>query len=390
MSAPRWLAWPLLCAVTAAPLAGCWDRLEIEDRATVVAVGLDPTGLRGLHLSAQIAIPGQIPLGPGGGAIGGDGITSPRQTVFVDASDGPTVDQALASLQHTLNNELFLGHVRIVFVNETLARRGLHDVIDFFHRSAAIRRTSWLVVTPGRAADATDASPAFSSVPGLFFTDMMEHYVNMGVLPPIFLGTFLVTSADQGQDAILPYLWVQGQGTRLLGAAVFRGERMVDTLSTEALQAVEDVIGPRKGGQVLMVPVAGAPGSRARLRVIDRQAHLRPGLAGGAPRVWVDVRLEANVEEEVGVQRLERPLEMEAVGQAAGTMVRDDILRAIRRTQADGADVFGLGELFRARYPGFFRREVRTKQAWETLWYPRLVPEVQVRVLVRRVGMENR
>src|SRR3954466_14348113 len=75
-------------------LTGCWDAQEIEQRATVLALGIDAADDRDedqeteggiahpkgkisipdkdmIRLTAQIAVPGRIPLGPAQGAAGG-------------------------------------------------------------------------------------------------------------------------------------------------------------------------------------------------------------------------------------------------------------------------------------------------------------------------------
>lgn len=381
----------LLCLISAVLSAGCWDRLEIEDRAALLAIGIDPgPGGNGLHISAQIGIPGKIPLGPGGGGGGAGGTSTPRETVFVDAADGPTVEAALASLQRTLNNELFLGHLRIIVVNEQLARQGLTQIIDYFHRSSEVRRTSWLLVSSNPAADVLNASPSFSRVPALYFTDMMEHYVNMGMLPPLFLGTYLVSVADRGQDATLPYVWAQGQGSRLVGAAVFHQQQMVDVSDPSQLQYLEDVIGPRKGDQYLTVAEPGTSGGQVRIKIIGRQAQVGPSLVKGRPHVDIHLRLEGTIDQEVGGKRLDAPKELKDIAEVASAQVQQGIQQLLAQTQRDHADVFGFGEQFRGKKPGFFRSEVGTKETWETEYYPQLDATVMVRILIRRVGMENR
>ena len=387
---PRRLVALVLCVVTAVLSTGCWDRLEIEDRAAILAIGLDPgPGGQGIHLSAQVAIPGKIPLGPGGGG-GPGGASNPRETVFVEAADGPTVQAALEAMQRTLNNEIFLGHLRIIVVNEALAKQSLKGLIDYFHRSSEIRRTSWLLISANPASEVINASPAFSRVPALFFTDMMEHYTNMGLLPPLFLGTYLVSVADKGQDATLPYLWAKDQGTELLGAAIFQGPRMIDVITPTQLQLLEDVIGPRKGDQVLTIAEPGTSGGQVRLKIIGRQAQVRPSVVNGRPRVQIQLRLEGNIVQEVGGRRLDAPNELSAISKAASQQVQQGFQQLLAQSQRDHSDIFGFGEQFRGKKPGFFESQVKTKDAWETEFYPELDASVKVRILVRRVGMENR
>ncbi|MFH5184397.1 hypothetical protein ACHHV8_18095 [Paenibacillus sp. TAB 01] len=106
-------------------LTGCWDRLEIEERAVVLGVGIDKAeqalpkpseaishpadkklnitkaGL--IKVSAQIAVPGRIPLGPGEGGGGGGG----QKTIWVVEATGYTVADAFNVLQQRVSRPLF-------------------------------------------------------------------------------------------------------------------------------------------------------------------------------------------------------------------------------------------------------------------------------------------
>lgn len=109
-------------------LTGCWDRMELEERAVVLGISVDTAGpeaaqqedeishLRGkypvppqdmIRVSVQIALPGQIPLGPGEGG-GGTGGKS-EDTVWVLDVVGHTLDDALMSLQQQISGRLFSG-----------------------------------------------------------------------------------------------------------------------------------------------------------------------------------------------------------------------------------------------------------------------------------------
>jgi spore germination protein KC len=121
-------------------LTGCWDRLEIEERAVVLGISVDVAGpsadkeedeisyLAGsysaphnemIRVAVQIALPGKIPLGPGesGGGKGGA-----RQTVWVIDVVGNTIDDALMNLQQQISGRLFFGHLRVIVVSEELAK----------------------------------------------------------------------------------------------------------------------------------------------------------------------------------------------------------------------------------------------------------------------------
>ena len=136
-------------------LAGCWDRQELEERVSVVAIAIDKTeetadGTQDKYtVTVQIPIPIKI-VGGGGGEGGGEG---GMDTVQVMSATGFSFHHALINLQKRLSQELFLGHVRVILISEEVAREGVQDIIDSLRRNQQIRRLLWLAITKNKAAD---------------------------------------------------------------------------------------------------------------------------------------------------------------------------------------------------------------------------------------------
>ncbi|SEM53349.1 germination protein, Ger(x)C family [Paenibacillus sp. cl141a] len=166
----------LLCSL----LTGCWDRMEIEERAVVLGISIDTAGknveiredeishLRGkypapkqemIQLSVQIALPGRIPLGPGEGGASGEGA---QETVWVLDVVGHTVDDAMMNLQQQISGKLFFGHLRVIVVSEEFARKGMENLNDYLHRNAEVRRMAWLMVSKGKARELMEAARSWS------------------------------------------------------------------------------------------------------------------------------------------------------------------------------------------------------------------------------------
>lgn len=80
---PPNIARLMLCVLCSSLLTGCWDRIEVEDRAVVLAMAIDPvkddeqfqdeevTHERGqeprggkIRVTMQIAVPGRLPWDP--------------------------------------------------------------------------------------------------------------------------------------------------------------------------------------------------------------------------------------------------------------------------------------------------------------------------------------
>ncbi|MBX6350268.1 MAG: Ger(x)C family spore germination protein [Clostridia bacterium] len=385
-----------LALASAALVTGCWDRLEIEDRAAVLAVGLDPGARPGyVRLTAQIGIPGRVPLGPaaGGGGGGGGATTGTRQTVFVTSAEGATVADAFEGLQAQLNDQIWLGQLHVLAVGEALARRGLAPYMDYFRRSPEVRRTVWLIVTRDAAASAMELAPSFARVPALFLSEMMDHAVAMGRLPVVTLGAFWNTAAMDGQTPIVPYVRAEGEHASLLGLAVLPGQCMRAVVPMDEVPALLDVIGGSRSAEVVTIPAPGRPGERLDLRAVDHSARLVPSVAGGRPHMEIFVRMEVNLVQKVGTHLFDRPDQLLAADRAAEAAVEGEIGSLIRKTQSWQADIFGFGEEFRGKEPAYWHELAQAAGGAQAGWrdaYPSLSFTVRADVHIRRTGTEDR
>lgn len=382
MSPRRALA---LCLVAAVLAGGCWDRVELEDRGLVLMMGLDRVDGGALRVTLQLAVPGQIPLGPGPGGGGGGG-QEPARAVEVMEATGPTLEAALDRLRVSTNKRIFLGHLRVVVVGERLARDGLVDLYDGLRRSPEIRRLARVLVARGEAADLVRTAPRIERVPTRFFIELVNTAVGLGKVPDVFLGTVWIQSSAPGQEAVTPLVEVHGDGARIAGLAVFRGNRMVDALSLEETGLLMMAMGTGRGGPTLFVPHRGG---RVAVRVFSSRAQVQPRWDGRKVGVRLVIRAEADVVVRTARRAVNSPRELAAIARTAEAQIRGDLLRLVARTQRAGTDVFGFGEHVRVRLPGVWQYVGGTKTAWER-YYPQVRVEPLVHLELRRIGLENR
>lgn len=107
-------------------LSGCWDRIEINDMAIVMATGVDYENDK-VHLTAQIFVPRKA---GGGDSTGGSG--SPSGVTLIRTAEGQNIAEALNRLQRKVPRNMFWGHCEVIVINEDAGKHGLREYIDFF------------------------------------------------------------------------------------------------------------------------------------------------------------------------------------------------------------------------------------------------------------------
>ncbi|MDB5053682.1 MAG: germination protein Ger(x)C [Bacilli bacterium] len=386
-------------------LTGCWDRLEIETRAVILAIGIDeakpehemersnathlnkksftePTA-GSVRITVQIAVPGRIPLGPGGG--GGGQTESAKRPVWVLSSAGETIDEALMNLQQQLADRLFFGHLRVIVVSESVARKGIVNLNDYFRRQPEVRRTAWMAVSKGEAREFMTATPELERVPTLYLLATMDQAVKMGKLPNDFLGIFFSSSSAKGQEGYLPYLNLKKQSNiEIAGLAYFKSDKMVGATNALQIGNFMTMKQMNPGGYNVLEQIPGTE-TAVMFQSTHRKAKITVDIKDGKPHATIKCLIEGDVREKSN----ENFKLTEESSKKIEEKVKEDGVKAfkklIKQTQKDGSDIFGFGEYIRATQPAYWNREIKSKEKWESM-YQDISFDVNLRVKIRRIG----
>ncbi|MFD2328645.1 Ger(x)C family spore germination protein [Cohnella sp. GCM10020058] len=395
---------PLL-AVTAL-LCGCWDRTEIEDRAIVLGISIDKAPpedeseeeaithyVRGLgppasdliRVGVQIALPGRIPLGPGESGGGGGG-NDPQKTVWVLDVVGHSVNDALMNMQQELSAKLFFGHLRVIVVSEEMARFGLENVDDYFHRNSEVRRMAWMMVAKGEALSLMKASPKLERVPSLYLMTTLDEGIRMGKFPQDYIGLFWSRKSKLGQEGFLPYVELKkNQSLQTQGLALFQDSRMVGATMPLDIAVYMALKGNNPGGYSAFVKIRN---TEVMTHVTHREAKTSFKIRDGKPFFKFKVSFELNLEEKINNElNIQDPSVIREIEESQKKGAKKLIESFMRKTQSLGSDVLGLGEYVRAKAPGYWNRNVGTKERWQRM-YKDIAYEIDIDMKIRRIGMK--
>ncbi|HZG17237.1 MAG TPA: Ger(x)C family spore germination protein, partial [Candidatus Bathyarchaeia archaeon] len=117
---------------------GCWSRKEMNDIAIVMGIGIDKVGDEYL-LSTQIVNPSQVAQRGSGGM--------PMSSVTTYSTKGKSLLEGIRRLTKLTPRKLYFAHIRVLAIDEHLAKDGLQDVLDFFMRQQEIRTDFYVIIT---------------------------------------------------------------------------------------------------------------------------------------------------------------------------------------------------------------------------------------------------
>lgn len=242
----------LLLALWVLPLTGCWDQKELDQKAYVIAIGLDKHEVEGkVKVTYMIANP-EV-----GSQQSGGGINEPPQEIITISADDFISSRSTANT--VIAKEISYDLLRVLIVSEDLARDP--NFIRWVYAAAKdreIKRSTQFVVSKEQAAEFISSNkPKLETRPHKFFEFMIERGQETGMIPDTDLNDFFrITESDSDlflaiyattkkvekersersdDDFLAGEIQVEGEtnDTQFIGSAVFKEGMMIGKITGE-------------------------------------------------------------------------------------------------------------------------------------------------------------
>ncbi|MCL6633786.1 MAG: Ger(x)C family spore germination protein [Alicyclobacillus herbarius] len=363
-----------LCLSVCLLMTGCWDGEELQQRAIVLMLGIDPGGHPGtVKVTAQVVRPHQANL-PNGKSSSG---SSPEDSPVVAISrEGQDVIGALHNIQLSIDRTLFFGHLQAMMINRQLAQRGALEILNPILQSRIARRQLWLFVSDPPTITVLQQVPKLDVIPAMYLSNLFRNQVWVNHSYDGTIGGFHQRMATPG---IEPYTFLirtvdpHLSAPQIDGIAVFSGDRMVGSLSGSRFRGWSLMSGQLPKSTV---PIACPRDPRHFFTLNVKSAHTRFRVRGwdtGRPYVNVEVSLRGTISGGPCI-RSESPQGLEHLQLQAATETANLIRDAIHWAQAElRSDVFGVGREVYRHDPKHWRGD-----SWWRTVFPRLGVRVHV------------
>lgn len=216
----------LLCTLPLLSLTGCWDRVEIENRAFIVSLGIDKN-------DDKFAVSLSIPL------YKKDGDSDDDDKHHIKTATGKTITEALKNLDAKTDKALYYGQAKLLVLGSELLSDSqmTASVINTLSHKTEIDLRINVIAAAGRAQDILEAKPPGESLPGLFVADI---YRNKNKLSGVSFALDLERLESSYHDgAIIPQIKTEDSNESpmtLNGAVVITHGREIGKLTPEELQ----------------------------------------------------------------------------------------------------------------------------------------------------------
>ncbi|MED3683969.1 Ger(x)C family spore germination protein [Bacillus thuringiensis] len=333
-------------------LTGCWDQKELNEISINLALGIDKIGDQYL-ISYQIVNPGEVGVSKGGNG---------RAPVILAQVKAKDISTALRKITTVIPRRLYLGHLRMLIINEQIAKEGLSKILDFFLRSNTVRSDFYIAIAKNtKAANVLKVLTPLEKIPSnqmfsslkvshelwaptitITITELSDKLMTPGI-HPVITGITVKGKVAQGEknenvQSSDPKAIVQ-----FVQNAVFKNDRLIGWLNPNQNKGY-NYITNNVHNTIGTIPCL--KGGHFNIEVIKSKTKIKGIVKNNNPKIKISTNLKATISEvQCSHLNLEDPKTISKLEKNTEKKLKELIESSLSVAQEKyKIDIFGFGE----------------------------------------------
>lgn len=365
----------LLCMLL---LGGCWDKIEIEDRLFVLAIGIDSAkeeeqNISGDRFTLSFVAPvvGEVMDGQG-----------PAFNTYKTVDN--SVIMSLSNLLLRLSQIQFFGHTRAIFFGEEVMKdeRLLKEVLDGIFRYHELHNSMNVYIVPGRAEEVFSVKPMYDKLLMPYIAGITENSGYTAKILKVSFVDMIKMLNDQNGGLVIPKLTPGKEEVKISGAGVLKDYKLIGYLEDQEVKVYNWLTDKAQGGNVLVKH--DDISTTFRHFTFNRNIELSK-VEGGKIYLNYNMETEGSIEEYIlGKKILDNALLKEVEKEVEKRMVGETEKLVKKFQQEFGIDLIGAREYLNKYQPKLYKT---IEKDYEKYFTDNIVIKVTADVHIRRVGL---
>lgn len=224
---------------------GCWDKVEIDERAFVLAIAVD-TAKKSQDVSdSRIKVIYYMP------------IPSKLQSGAVDAfsveeSVGENMPMTLENLNMKFSRNIFLAETKILLIGESALKNEkiLNQLMDYFEKEPDVGRDIKIGVVKGDTAALASIKPKFEKVFEGYMKGIFDNAGNKSSILSLPINEFLSSLRENKGSTIIPVGEVEGDKVAVKQLALIKDYKLLSYMDTKYLRPYSIITKTLKDGYI--------------------------------------------------------------------------------------------------------------------------------------------
>ncbi|QUI21398.1 Ger(x)C family spore germination protein [Vallitalea pronyensis] len=362
----------LLCGLL---LTGCWDKVEMNDRAYVISLALDDLGDL---LEVTYTIPNLPVITSQGGG---------EATKFVKTTKSRTLVEANRNFGKKSNLRLNFDHAKVVIFGKDFLEddQNLRKVLDHFDRNPEYSKALLLLATKASGKSLLESVPNGEETTGIYLSQVFVNNSQETITAKtIELSDFITEMHSNDGNGVMPNIVFQDNEVIVKGLAVIKDYGLTGWMEEEHVTPYGWVLGKGRHSVV----VADMEGVLVPYKISELHTNMRFSLEDGLLTIRIHIKSEGDVAEFIfeDHDKLFRNTYIDELEQAiAEQMVSqvDDLMDVLQDDY--GIDIIGASNQLKMENREIWRD---TKSDWQNFFSGASII-VESDVNIRRIGLSK-
>lgn len=365
-------------------LTGCWDKVELEDRAFVYGIAIDAAEKQSeIKLTSQLVVPSQLTTLGGGGGSG---------PAFRNLSiTGETIIDSNREMIKQTSRVPDPTHIKVILFSEDIIKQPtiFKEHIDLFLREKDMRRGILIAVTSGEAGELLFVEPQHEKIPTQYIGRLLETKGNLETIESIRIGD-IQEKLSERESFPLPLLEkLDSKSVNYVGIAIYNGkkEQMVGILKGDEAKGLSILIEKNNTG-TLNIKVED---KTATIELLKMKHKIT--LVNNDPNNFefkISLKITGTIAEQYGNQNVMSAEVHDKFQLELERKVHEIMTKAVEKLQKDyQTDIVGLGSYLHHYHPKVWEQ---TKDNWDSGEnnFSKSKINFDIHVLIERPGTINK
>lgn len=355
----------ILCHILLIPVflfSGCWDQKIIEKAGIVLQVGIETApGNKLLVTNVFPAFDSKI-----------------RNQDEIITTEVNLLRESREKARMVTDKKVEGGKIQQVLFSKEIAGQGIQDLLEVFQRDPLNSPLAQLVVVDGSPKELLERAQNFvGKSRSVFYIDqLLAGNVNYFYIPETSIYDFTIHALAPGLDPVTPLLKLESDEIRILGSALFSGEKLVGELDTQQTALLMAMMGqaPKTGFTFIASGFKRESPLKKGLAYTIKESRRRIRLEMHGRRLVIDIVLDfRGTLDEYDQDMLDEASAQQEIEEQLSSEIKEMCLGILGYTQRIGSDPIGIGDLVRAKY----------YSAWKTMDWKEVYQDAVVNVMVK-------
>lgn len=317
-------------------LTGCYDKVELEDRALVISLGIDKNAEL---FNVSMEIPTEFE---------NKGEDSSSRVKAINAE---SVNGAMKKLDAYSGQKLYYGHTKACVLGEELLKdkKLFKQALDGLERNREISRKLIIMTTPEEVNAIYNAKADNNSLTGIFINDFYKN--NNKALGTTFRQDLesLIGQLLESNNAVIPVIKSNNNNLEIGQLAVIKDYSLKGYLNEEQSRGFMYLSDYFIGGEIT-VPFEN---SNTALKITDKSTDLRLNKnSNGELELEFDIEIQGNIEEYILNKNVFVDSEKyKILEKEYAELIKEEAENTLKLLQKEyKADILGVGEKIRKNF----------------------------------------